>query len=90
MYSFTASEAKIQFGEVLNKATREPVGITKNGNPKFVIMSVDDYNALEAHKLENLRNMLTESIAASERGDVYTMEDVFSPLTAEEIKSAGE
>lgn len=46
MHSFTASEAKIQFGEVISKAMREPVSITKNGRPKVVVISYEDFKGL--------------------------------------------
>ncbi|WNN46704.1 type II toxin-antitoxin system prevent-host-death family antitoxin [Winslowiella toletana] len=39
MNSFTASEAKVQFGERLSQAMRDHVSITKNCCPKAVMMS---------------------------------------------------
>lgn len=90
MNSFTASEAKVQFGELLSQAMREPVSITKNGRPKAVLMSWEDYNQIEALKLEHLRATLAHSIEQAERGELYDSEDVFSPLTADELKKAGD
>ncbi|MBP1039315.1 type II toxin-antitoxin system prevent-host-death family antitoxin, partial [Serratia fonticola] len=41
MISFTANQAKTQFGEMITKAQREPISITKNGKPSVVVMSVE-------------------------------------------------
>ncbi len=90
MYSFTASEARAQLGVIINKAMRDPVSITKNGSPKVVVMLVEDFNAYEQLKIKHLRVMVAESIAQSERGEVHTIDDVFSELTAEELRQAGE
>lgn len=47
MYALSANEAKTQFGDLLLKAQREPVQINRNGKPVAVVMSVEDYQALE-------------------------------------------
>lgn len=86
MYSFTASEAKVQFGELISKAMREPVSITKNGRPKVVVMSYEDFNAIEVLKLEHLKASLANSIAQAERGELHDIDDVFSDLTEDELK----
>ncbi|KFK94700.1 MULTISPECIES: type II toxin-antitoxin system Phd/YefM family antitoxin [unclassified Serratia (in: enterobacteria)] len=88
MHSFTASEAKIQFGEVISKAMREPVSITKNGRPKVVVMSYEDFNAFEELKRQNLKAVLAKSIAQAERGQLHDLDDVFSDLTPDELKQA--
>lgn len=88
MYSFTASEAKIQFGEVISKAMREPVSITKNGRPTVVVMSYEDFNAIEELKLQNLKLILAKSIAQAENGQLHDMDDVFSDLTPDELEQA--
>jgi prevent-host-death family protein len=89
MNSFTASEAKVQFGELISQAMREPVSITKNGRPKVVVMSWEDYNEIEALKLRYLRAILTHSIAQAERGELHDIDDVFSELTPDELGKAG-
>lgn len=53
MYSFTANEAKTQFGDVLNKAQREPVHITKNGRPSVVVISAEDFENMKAQLREH-------------------------------------
>ena len=55
MEALNANEAKTQFGEMLLKAQRAPVQINKNGKPVAVVMSVDDYNSIEALKLSLLK-----------------------------------
>lgn len=52
MYIFTANEAKTQFGDVLNKAQREPVHITKNGRPSVVVVSAEDFENMKAQLRE--------------------------------------
>ncbi|MGA3055437.1 MAG: type II toxin-antitoxin system Phd/YefM family antitoxin [Candidatus Korobacteraceae bacterium] len=46
--SFTATEAKNEFGRILEKAIQgETVVITKHDSPKAVLISVDQFNALQ-------------------------------------------
>ncbi|WP_202305151.1 type II toxin-antitoxin system Phd/YefM family antitoxin [Dryocola clanedunensis] len=80
MISFTANQAKTQFGEMIAKAQREPVSITKNGKPSVIVMSIADYNALEELKLQNLREKLARSVAQLEAGDLHDGEAVFDEL----------
>jgi len=89
MHSFTASEAKILFGEVISKAMREPVSITKNGRPAVVVMSYEDFNAIEELKLQNLKLILAKSITQAENGQLHDMDDVFSDLTPDELNPPG-
>ncbi|MDL4915121.1 MAG: type II toxin-antitoxin system Phd/YefM family antitoxin [Enterobacterales bacterium endosymbiont of Blomia tropicalis] len=90
MNNFTASEAKMQFGELLSQAMREPVSITKNGRPKAVMMSWEDYSQIEALKVQHLRATLARSVEQAERGELYDTDEVFSPLTADELAKARE
>lgn len=50
MQSLTANDAKTQFGDMLLKAQREPVQINKNGKPVAVVISMDEYQQMEAVK----------------------------------------
>lgn len=52
MKTVTASDAKRQFGELLMDAQRGPVAISKNGKPAAVLVSAENYEAVEAWKLE--------------------------------------
>ncbi|MFZ4211256.1 type II toxin-antitoxin system Phd/YefM family antitoxin, partial [Pantoea endophytica] len=38
MHSLSANEAKTQFGDMLLKAQREPVQISRNGKPVAVVI----------------------------------------------------
>ena len=55
METLSASEAKREFGEVLLKTQRGPVGINKNGKPVAVIVS-----AIEYAEMEGLINILLQ------------------------------
>ena len=48
MKTFAASEAKNGFGRLLDTAQREPVTIEKKGRPVAVVLSIEDYERLEA------------------------------------------
>jgi prevent-host-death family protein len=80
MTSFTANQAKTQFGEMITKAQREPISITKNGKPSVVVMSGEDYNEFEALKLQSLRAKLAQSIAQAEAGQLHEGDQVFDEL----------
>lgn len=71
MFSYTANQAKTQFGEMIAKAQREPVSITKNGKPSVAVMSVEDYNAIEVLKLRDPRAKLARSVAQAEAGKLH-------------------
>lgn len=90
MFSFSASDAKVQFGEMMAKAQREPVAITKNGRPSVVVISAEEYDKLEMIKLQNLKALITRSVAQAERGDLHGIDDVFSDLSVDELAAAGD
>lgn len=43
----TAAELVRQFAQLSDTALREPVVITKNGRPRHVLLSVDEYERLK-------------------------------------------
>lgn len=45
---YSSTDAKREFGEVLVKSQREPIGITRNGKPIAVVMSERDYLELKS------------------------------------------
>ena len=55
MHTLTANEAKTQFGDMLLKAQREPVQINRNGKPVAVVVSIEDYEQMEAMKHQLLK-----------------------------------
>ncbi|MFH0255836.1 type II toxin-antitoxin system Phd/YefM family antitoxin [Vibrio rumoiensis] len=55
MYTLTANDAKRNFGELLLSAQREPVKISKNSKDAVVVMSIKDYEEIEAMKIDYLK-----------------------------------
>ena len=56
MQTFTANDAKRNFGELLLTAQREPVKISKNSKDAVVVMSIRDFKEIEAMKIEYLKH----------------------------------
>ena len=72
MQTLTANDAKRNFGELLLNAQREPVKISKNSKDAVVVMSVKDYEELEAMKAEYLKHCFAsaeEDLAQGEAVD---------------------
>jgi antitoxin Phd len=56
--SVTATEAKNQFGQLLERAIKgERVYITRHEAPKAVLISVDEFHALSAHAKSRLDSL---------------------------------
>ena len=47
MKTVNATEMKNRLGEVLSQARREPVVVTTHGRPTHVVVSYEDYQALQ-------------------------------------------
>ncbi|MCH8058023.1 MAG: type II toxin-antitoxin system Phd/YefM family antitoxin [Proteobacteria bacterium] len=62
---FSATDAKREFGEMLMRAQKAPVGVTRNGKPIAVIVSEIEYQAL---KLQALRAALIEGEQSGDAG----------------------
>ena len=78
----TANEAKTQFGDVLMKAQRSPVQINKHGKPVAVMISIEDYENLEALKLKWLQMRAAKADEQIRNGEVVDGEAVFKELLA--------
>lgn len=61
MKTYTATEAKNKFGQLLDDAQRGPVRIEKHGRGSSYIVSEADYEVIQAQKERALRDMLAES-----------------------------
>lgn len=83
MYSFTANQAKTQFGEMLSRAQREPVSITRNGKPSVVVVSAEDYSQFEELKMQNLRRILAQSDNDIASGNIMDGGQFFNELENE-------
>ncbi|MCG3462892.1 type II toxin-antitoxin system Phd/YefM family antitoxin [Xenorhabdus bovienii] len=81
-----AQLAKNQFGDLLMKVQREPVEISKHGKRVAVVISPEEYDQFTQLKLQNLKAVLAESIAQADRGELHSIDDVFAPLTVDELE----
>lgn len=80
MRTIASGEAKNRFDELLDTAQREPVTIEKHGRPVAVILSAEDYEEIEAMKLEALRAKVQRGLADVEAGRVTDAKEVFAEL----------
>ncbi|MDD2686613.1 MAG: type II toxin-antitoxin system Phd/YefM family antitoxin [Gallionella sp.] len=60
MRSYSATEAKIRFGEFLACAQSEPVRVIRKGKVAGVMVSAADYEAMQSFFAERLRKTLDE------------------------------
>ena len=65
MDTYSSTDAKREFGEVLMKSQRSPVSVTRNGKPVAVIVSDADFQQL---KLQALRGALIEGEESGDAG----------------------
>jgi len=80
MESLTANEAKTHFGDMLLKAQKSPIQINKNGKPVAVVVSMDDYMAIEALKLRLLRARVIQATADTANQETVDGESFFDEL----------
>ena len=80
MDNLSANEAKTQFGDLLLKAQREPVQINKNGKPVVVVISIDEYESIEALKLRFLQSRAAQANADIAAGNTIDGETFFNQL----------
>lgn len=78
MHNVSAHDAKAGFGQLLDTARREPVVIERHGRAVAVVLSKEDFDELNAMKLERLRTEIAAGVAAVERGEYtdYDEEDL--------------
>jgi prevent-host-death family protein len=80
MEILNASDAKREFGEVLLKAQKEPIGINRNGKPVAVMMSALEFEQLQALKEDYLKKELQKGMASLETGNVIDSKTVVNDL----------
>lgn len=80
MERLNASDAKREFGEMLIKVQRGPVGINKNGKPIAVVVSAAEYEQLEALKEKQLKAAIEEGIADLQAGKIVDGKTVIDKL----------
>ena len=78
-----AAEAKTNFGALLEKAQREPLAISKNGRLVAVLMSMDEFEAHQRLKLDQLRREVQVGLAELEAGRVVSGAEAFEAMDRE-------
>lgn len=86
METLTSNQAKTQFGDLLLKVQRAPIEISRNGKPVAVMISADDYSAMEPLKMELLRQSLKRGLADLGAGKVHDGDSVFESMMDAEDK----
>ena len=66
MQSFTANQAKTQFGQFLDTAQREPVQVMKHDRVVGVMVSAKDYEAMRLFYADRLQHRLAQSAQLTE------------------------
>ena len=89
MQSISAHEAKARFGQLLDAARLEPVTIKKHGRTVAVILSKEEFDAIEAIKLDQLRTEIQKGIDAIESGNFVEIEKVELRQFGDSIKAKG-
>ncbi len=90
MRSMSARDAKARFGQLLDAARREPVTIEKHGRAVAVVMSIEDFDDIEAMKLERLRAEVQIGIEASRGGDTIEVDARDLDDFVEKVMTGGE
>lgn len=80
MKTYTATEAKNKFGQLLDDAQRGPVRIEKHGRGSSYVVSEADYEIVQAQKERALRDMLEESQRDIDAGRTIPMEQVHAEV----------
>ena len=80
MEILNASDAKREFGDMLLKAQKGPVGINKNGKPVAVMISASDYEGIEILKRTLLQQEIQQGLADIEAGHVVDGPEVIQTL----------
>ncbi|MDK9723977.1 MAG: type II toxin-antitoxin system Phd/YefM family antitoxin [Sterolibacteriaceae bacterium MAG5] len=82
MLTMTANEAKTHFGQLLDKAQRQPVQVTRHDRVVGVMVSAEDYEAMRAYYADRLRKTLRE--AAEGAAAAGLTEEKLAELLADE------
>lgn len=80
MKTYSATEAKNKFGQLLDDAQRGPVRIEKHGRGSSYIVSEADYEVIQAQKERALKEMLEESQRDIDAGRTIPMEQVHAEV----------
>ena len=76
----SASQAKTNFGQLLERVQREPLTISKKGRPVAVLMSMDEFEIHQRLKLEQLRRTVRAGLRDLNAGKVIDGEEAFKAI----------
>jgi len=69
MQVLTANQAKIHFGEFIDKAQKEPIKVTRRGRTVGIMVSEEEYEAMQAFYANRLLHTLDKAgKEATEKG----------------------
>ena len=83
MQAISANKAKTHFGDMLLQAQREPIQINKHGKAVAIVISVDEYQEIEALKLAMLQARAKQAMMDIENGNIQDGDTFFDELDAE-------
>jgi len=85
MEALSANEAKTHFGDLLLKVQRQPVQINRNGKAVAIVLSIDDYQNLEALKINLLKNRVEQAREDITKGHITDGDLFFDDLLDEKF-----
>ena len=88
METLSASDARREFGEVLLKAQKGPVGINRNGKPVAVMVSAETFDELQAVQRAALQQAIDDGMADIKAGNIVRGDEVFSRLRKQVLNAA--
>ena len=88
METLSASDARREFGEVLLKAQKGPVGINRNGKPVAVMVSAETFDELQAVQRAALQQAIEDGMADIKAGNIVEGDEVFSRLRKQVLNAA--
>ena len=88
METLSASDAKREFGELLLKVQKGPVGINKNGKPVAVMVSAEAFDELQAMQRQALQQAIDKGVADIKAGRVIDGDKVFAQLRKQALDAA--
>ena len=81
--SISASEAKTNFGQLLERVQCEPLTISKKSQPVAVLMSMGEFEAHRRLKLAQLRRAVRAGLEDLNAGKVIDGPEAFEALDRE-------
>jgi len=82
MLTMTAAEAKTHFGQLLDKAQRQPVQVTRHDRVVGVMISAEDYESMRQFFADRLTRTMD---AVAQRAEAKGLtEDTLAELLADE------